>query len=119
MLGQQFAGLFYPMDKPAGEMRFTKMLAHLGGEIFPKLFATLLVDSFTADDGELPRARSNIDQHAILMAGFRHAEPDKFPLRGCHGILNLLAADKDADFTGSFFLRSLDRGDDIVVPDFF
>lgn len=108
MFGQQFAGAFDTLHNAFGELGPAEMFGHGAGQFLPEDFTTTGMHAGVADDGEFARTGREVDQDRVAVAGFRHAEVRELFLRRRHGVDNVLVADEDAEFPGSFLFRGTD-----------
>ena len=103
MVLQRFANFLDRLDQRVTEFFVSKMFAHSGNKVLPKLFTAPFVDGFIADHGELMRAGCDKNEDAVAFACLVHSEPLEFFLCRHERIaLQLSTLNIDADLRGGF-----------------
>jgi hypothetical protein len=102
MAGEQFAGAFDAVDDAFPELCLAEISGHRVRQFLPERIAALGMHGFIADHREAMRTRGDEDQDAIAIRRMIESLPEKFLLRGGHGIVHGPAHHHDADPAGGF-----------------
>src|SRR3954454_3345919 len=74
MLAEKRADALDPFNQRIREGFALEVIPHRLDQPIPKLDAAFLVNAFVTDDGELPRARRNQDEHGVPLSCLSHRE---------------------------------------------